>query len=58
MLVDPTDAEAIAAGIVSVVADDALRGRLRVAGLARAAEFTWNKTAERTAEVLRDAGSR
>jgi glycosyltransferase involved in cell wall biosynthesis len=58
VLVDPTDPEAIATGIGSLVADEALRARLRAAGLARAGEFTWDATARRTAEVLRGAGSR
>jgi len=58
MLVDPTDVDAVAAGIESLTSDGALRARMRTAGLARAGEFTWDATAERTAEVLRAAGSR
>jgi len=43
------------AGAMKVVVDDAVaHGRLREAGLRRAAEFSWAKTAERTWEVLRD----
>lgn len=58
VLVDPTDADAIAAGIESLTRDEALRARLRAAGVARAGEFTWDATAKRTAEVLRSAGGR
>jgi glycosyltransferase involved in cell wall biosynthesis len=58
VLVDPTDADAIAAGIETLTSDDALRARLRAAGVARAGEFSWDATAKRTAEVLRSAGSR
>lgn len=43
------------AGAMKLVVDDvAARERLRDAGLRRAAEFSWAKTAERTWEVLRE----
>jgi glycosyltransferase involved in cell wall biosynthesis len=38
-----------------VLDDDALRESLVAAGLARAAEFTWARTAAATAGVYRDA---
>lgn len=57
LLVEPNDRDAIAAGIESLVRDSALRERLRAAGLARARAFRWDKTAERTADVLRAAAS-
>jgi len=38
-----------------VVEDEALRSRLRAAGLARAREFTWAKTAAATAAIYREA---
>ena len=38
-----------------VLADDALRDRLVAAGLARAADFTWARTAAATAGVYREA---
>ena len=56
VLVDPTDPEAIAAGVDRLLTDGRLRGRLREAGLARAARFTWEETARRTAQVLHEAG--
>lgn len=43
--VDADDAVALRAAIESVVGDAALRGRLREAGLRRAAGFTWERTA-------------
>jgi glycosyltransferase involved in cell wall biosynthesis len=55
LLVDPQDEEAIAEGIRSLLEDERLRDRLIAAGLARAAMFTWNETAKRTAGVLREA---
>ncbi len=56
ILVDPYDTAAIADGIRRVLDDDDLRDKLREAGTARAAAFTWEATARRTAEVIRDAG--
>jgi glycosyltransferase involved in cell wall biosynthesis len=53
LLVDPHDTEEIAAGIERLLTDDALRDRLREAGRVRAASFSWDETARRTAEVLR-----
>ena len=51
VLVDPRDPEAIAAGIRSVLEDGALAAKLREAGLARAAEYTWARTARLTADA-------
>lgn len=55
MPVDPLDPEAIAAGLAAVLEDAALAARLRAAGLARAAEFSWAEAARRVAAVWRDA---
>lgn len=57
VLVDPTDVSSIADGLQRLLADDALRERLREAGRARAATFTWQETARRTANVLREAAA-
>jgi glycosyltransferase involved in cell wall biosynthesis len=46
VLVDPDDPDGIADGIRSVIEDDSLARRLRDAGPRRAAEFSWDKTAE------------
>jgi glycosyltransferase involved in cell wall biosynthesis len=55
LLVDPTDAAAIAAGLESLLSDPDLRARLSARGRVRAGEFTWDVTARRTSEVLRAA---
>jgi glycosyltransferase involved in cell wall biosynthesis len=52
MMVDPTDVEALAEGLAQVLSDGALRRDLRVQGLARAAEFRWERTAARLVDVL------
>ena len=43
--VDPHDPEAIADALLQVTGDEPLRDDLRARGLARAAEFTWTRTA-------------
>jgi glycosyltransferase involved in cell wall biosynthesis len=48
LLCDPHQPAAIAAGLSQLAQDEALRARLRRAGLANAATFSW----ERTAQVL------
>ncbi len=55
LLVDPLDEDAIAEGISRLLGDEDLRGRLRAAGLERCRLFTWRRTAEATAAVLRAA---
>jgi len=50
LLVDPTDASAIAAAITRVVTEPALREELRARGLARARQFSW----ERSVKEIRD----
>lgn len=45
LLVDPDDTAALAAAIVRVSADDALRQTLQERGLARAARFSWEESA-------------
>jgi glycosyltransferase involved in cell wall biosynthesis len=51
--VDPDAPEAIAEGLARVLEDEGLRERLREAGLARAATFTWQETARKTLDVYR-----
>jgi glycosyltransferase involved in cell wall biosynthesis len=51
---NPLEVEGIAAGLAALVTDAGLRARLREAGLARAALFTWERAAARMAEVLED----
>jgi glycosyltransferase involved in cell wall biosynthesis len=52
LLVDPEDTAAIAAGLARLASDTALRADLRARGLARVAEFTWDRCAEETLWVL------
>lgn len=56
LLVDPTETEAIREGMRRLVVDEGLRRRLAEAGPARAARFTWEETARKTAQALRLAG--
>jgi glycosyltransferase involved in cell wall biosynthesis len=53
-LVDPFDPESIAAGLELVLGDDALRQGMRRRGLARAADFTWQRCAAETREALHE----
>jgi alpha-1,3-rhamnosyl/mannosyltransferase len=48
LLFDPRDESAIAEELRRLLDDPALRERLRVRGLARVAEFTWERTARLT----------
>jgi len=50
-LVEPMDESALAKAIVDLVEDEKLRQSLAKAGRAHAANFSWQKTAERTWEV-------
>jgi glycosyltransferase involved in cell wall biosynthesis len=50
--VDPTDARAIADGLLEVLDDPGLADRLRAAGRERVKAFDWKLTARRTLEVL------
>ena len=54
-LVDPRDPRAIARSIEEVAGDPSLRSALAARGLARAREFSWERTARRTWEVYRRA---
>ncbi len=53
VLVDPKDEHALAEGLRRILSDGELRERLIGPGRARAAGFTWEASARRTAEVLR-----
>ncbi len=52
LLVDPTDVEAIAAGLERVLGDAELRSRLADAGRLRASTYTWERAAAVALEVL------
>ena len=55
LLVDPLDTGAITAALARLLDDGALRERLRQAGFARAAGFTWREAARRTLQVYEAA---
>jgi glycosyltransferase involved in cell wall biosynthesis len=55
LVVDPGDADSIRDGLAALLADPERRRRLREAGLARAAGFSWQRAAERTLAVYRAA---
>jgi glycosyltransferase involved in cell wall biosynthesis len=54
LTVDPTSTEEITAAMARLLDDASLRRHLRQAGLARAAEFTWSRTAESLLASLMD----
>jgi glycosyltransferase involved in cell wall biosynthesis len=57
VLVDPTDEEAISAGLERLLSDGDLRRRLAARGRARAQELTWDRAARRTLDYLRSVTS-
>src|SRR5262249_50860351 len=54
LLVDPLDPAAIAGALERVLVDEKLAERLSRAGPARAAEFTWKRTAQLVKEAYRE----
>jgi glycosyltransferase involved in cell wall biosynthesis len=55
LLVDPLDVDAIAGAIDDVLRDADLAARLGAAGRARAASYTWERTAALAVDVYREA---
>jgi glycosyltransferase involved in cell wall biosynthesis len=55
ILFEPHDEAAIAAAIERLLGDESEAARLRAAGLRRAGEFSWERTARATFEVYRRA---
>jgi GT2 family glycosyltransferase/glycosyltransferase involved in cell wall biosynthesis len=54
LLVDPSDSEALADALRRAATDEALRDTLVSKGLARAAEFSWDRSARLTDTVIAD----
>jgi glycosyltransferase involved in cell wall biosynthesis len=52
IMVEPNDFETLSSEMRKVLTDPKLHADLRVRGLARANEFTWQRTAKRTLEVF------
>jgi len=59
--VDPTSVDGLAAAVEQVLSDEGLRSSLSKKGLARAAAFSWDRTADvivrRMAEVVAARGT-
>ena len=55
LLLDPHDVSAWRDAIIRIVNDESLRSDLRARGLARAATYTWQRTARLTLNVYREA---
>lgn len=58
LLVDPHDVDAIAAAMLRLVTDDALRAELARRGLENVKRFSWEKCARETLAVLEEVGGR
>ena len=58
ILIDPSDKKAWTNAIVELLSGGETRARLREAGLRRATEFTWDRTARLTLDVYRRALAR
>ncbi|HEY7289807.1 MAG TPA: glycosyltransferase family 1 protein [Vicinamibacterales bacterium] len=55
VLVDPYDPQAIADGMYTVLTDEQQRRTLRAKGLARAAQFSWERSVRRIREIYCEA---
>ena len=58
VLVDPYDVESIVNGIARVLSDPALKEELRVKGITRAREFSWERSVARTREIYQEVAGR
>ena len=58
VLVDPYDVESIVDGIASVLSNPVLREELRAKGIARARDFSWERSVARTREIYQEVGDR
>ncbi|MBX9634870.1 MAG: glycosyltransferase family 4 protein, partial [Magnetospirillum sp.] len=58
LLFDPMDVDDMAAAILKLLDDGALRAALSERAVRRAADFSWRRTAEMTADVLVEASQR
>ena len=54
VFVNPMNTEDISIGILKLLSDNDLRKSLKEKGLKRAANFTWEKTAQETAKVYEE----
>jgi len=58
VLVDPYEVESIVEGMHRVLTNPVLSAELRVKGMARAREFSWERSVARTREVYQEVGGR
>jgi glycosyltransferase involved in cell wall biosynthesis len=58
ILVDPYEVESIVEGMERVLTDPALGAELRAKGIARAREFSWERSVARTRELYQEVGGR
>ncbi|MEQ1913172.1 MAG: glycosyltransferase, partial [Vicinamibacterales bacterium] len=58
VLVEPTDVRAWYEALVAVLGSPSRAAQMREAGVARAATFTWKRTATATREVYREVAAR
>jgi glycosyltransferase involved in cell wall biosynthesis len=58
VLVNPDDRDEVADALLEAISDDALRSRLRAAGLARAAELSWDRTVTAVDALLAELSDR
>ena len=56
-LIDPTDSVALAVTLETLLADAPRRDAMRQAGLARARDYSWERTAAATYAVVTEAAS-
>jgi glycosyltransferase involved in cell wall biosynthesis len=54
LTITPTDTRALSEAMIRVLRDAALRAQLRERGLRQAAQFSWQRTAQQTAQVYAD----
>jgi glycosyltransferase involved in cell wall biosynthesis len=57
LLVDPTSIESIREGLLQLLKDESLRGRLSRLGLERSASFSWKRTAAETLTAIERAAA-
>jgi glycosyltransferase involved in cell wall biosynthesis len=57
VLVDPYDVDSIRDGIRRILDDPQLAGELRIKGLKRAREFSWERSVEKTQRVYREVAA-
>ena len=58
LLIDPRDSEAIAGAVERILTDEGLRRSLAQKGLARAHEFSWERSVRRIRDVYLEVGNR